>query len=104
VVEFDLPTTTVSSDFRAVVDVEACIGCGECVEQCQFKALALPEDICKVDESRCVGCGQCVTVCPSDALYLERRQKDEVPRPPADFNEWVAKRAEERGIRLEKIL
>jgi electron transport complex protein RnfB len=104
VVEFDIPTTTISSDFRAAVDAEACIGCGECVEHCQFKALAVPEDICQVNEARCVGCGQCATVCPSDAIYLERRPKGEVPLPPADRKEWLARRAEERGISISDVL
>lgn len=112
VVELDIPSTTVSSDFRAVVNSEECIGCGECVEHCQFKALAVPEDVpsassgqvCEVDVSRCAGCGQCTTVCPSDAIYLERRPEDEVPLPPADRKEWLSKRAEARGIRLEEVL
>jgi electron transport complex protein RnfB len=104
VVEFDIPTTTISSDFRAAVDAEECIGCGECVAQCQFKALAVPEDICEVDVARCVGCGQCTTVCTTNAIYLERRPEDEVPLPPADRKEWLSKRAEARGIRLEEVL
>jgi electron transport complex protein RnfB len=104
VVEFDIPTTTVSSAFRAVVDADECIGCGECVEQCQFKALAAPEQVCEVDVTRCVGCGQCTTVCPTDAIHLERRLEDEVPLPPADRKEWLAKRAEARGINLQDIL
>jgi electron transport complex protein RnfB len=104
VVEFDIPTTTISSDFYAVVDADECIGCGECVEQCQFKALAVPEEICQVEMIRCVGCGQCTTVCPSDAIYLERRPEGKVLSPPADRKEWLAKRAEARGINLRDIL
>jgi electron transport complex protein RnfB len=112
VVEFDIPTSTVSSDFRAVVDVDECIGCGECVEHCQFKALAVPEDvpsassgqICEVDVARCVGCGHCTTVCPTDALSLKRRSEGESPLPPADRKEWLAQRAEAREIRLDEIV
>lgn len=104
VVEFDIPTTTISSDFHAVVNADECIGCGECVEQCQFKALSVPEDVCEVDATRCVGCGQCTTICPTSAIYLERRPEDEVPLPPADRKEWLARRAEARGISLQDIL
>jgi electron transport complex protein RnfB len=104
VVEFDLPTTAISSDFRATVDADECIGCGECAEQCQFKALSVPEDICQVDEARCVGCGQCTTVCPTDAISLERRPEGELSLPPADRKEWLAKRAQKRGINLQDIL
>jgi electron transport complex protein RnfB len=104
VVEFDIPTTTVSSNFRAVVDADECIGCGECVQQCQFKALAVPEQVCEIDLARCVGCGQCTTVCPTGAIYLERRPEDEVPPLPADRKAWLAERAETRGISLQDIL
>jgi electron transport complex protein RnfB len=103
VVEFDIPTTMVSSDFYAVVDAEECIGCGECGQRCQFKALAVPEQVCQVNLARCVGCGQCTTVCPTGAIRLQRRPKDEVPLPPADRQEWLAKRAEARGIDLRDI-
>ncbi len=104
VAEFGVPTTAVRSDFHVVVDDELCIGCGDCLEHCQFGSLSMPEDICVVDYSRCVGCGLCATVCPSDALYLERRPEGEVPLPPADRNEWMVQRAEERGISMADIL
>jgi len=104
VVEFDIPSTAVSSDFRAVVDADECIGCGDCVEQCPFKALAVPEQVCEVDVTRCVGCGQCTTVCSTDAIYLERRPQDEAPSLPANRKEWLIRRAEARGINLQDIL
>ena len=104
VVEFDIPTAVARSDFRVVVHAEVCAGCGDCVERCQFGALAVPEDTCAVDYTRCVGCGLCVQVCPTAALSLERRPKGEVPPPPADNQEWMIQRAQERGIRLEKVL
>jgi ferredoxin len=104
VVEFDIPTTTISSDFRAAVDADECIGCGECVAQCHFGALAVLEDVCEVEVARCVGCGQCTTVCPADALSLERRPEGEIPLPPADRKDWLARRAETRGVRLDETV
>jgi electron transport complex protein RnfB len=86
------------------VDADLCIGCEDCVERCQFGALAVPEDICEVDYARCVGCGVCATVCPTDALHLERRPEGETPPLPADNDEWLSWRAEKRGIRLEEVL
>jgi len=82
VAEFGVPTTAVRSDFQMVVDAVECIGCGDCLERCQFDALSLPDDVCLVDYSRCVGCGLCATVCPTEAMYLERRPEGEVPLPP----------------------
>lgn len=104
VTEFGVPTAIAKSDFRAEMDVESCIGCGDCIERCQFGALALSEDVCEVDYSRCVGCGVCAVVCPTDALYLERRSAGEVPPPPADIREWGIQRAEQRGISLADVL
>jgi ferredoxin len=98
VAEFSIPTAVASSDFMAVVDPELCAGCGDCLERCQFGALALPDDVCLVDAGRCVGCGLCITVCPNEALYLERRPEGEIPPPPADFRDWIAQRAEARGL------
>ncbi|MBE9507401.1 MAG: 4Fe-4S dicluster domain-containing protein, partial [Chloroflexi bacterium] len=82
----------------------ACIGCGDCVERCQFEALSVPEDICVVDYARCVGCGVCVTACSADALHLERRPEGETPTLPTDHRDWMVQRAVERGIRMEEIL
>jgi ferredoxin len=104
VAEFGVPTAVARADFRAVVNVEACIGCGDCVARCQFGALSVPDDICIVDEVRCVGCGVCATVCPTDALQLERRPEGEVPAPPADPRDWGRRRAEARGISLDVVL
>jgi electron transport complex protein RnfB len=98
VAEFSNPAVIASSDFLAVVDAEACAGCGDCLERCQFGALALPEDVCLVDEVRCVGCGLCATVCPTEALHLERRLAGQIPPPPANFKDWMYKRAEARGL------
>jgi Pyruvate/2-oxoacid:ferredoxin oxidoreductase delta subunit len=104
VAEFDIPTAVARSDFRATVDEDACIGCGDCVERCQFEALAVPEDICVVDYARCVGCGVCVTACSTDALHMERRPEGETPTLPTDHRDWMVQRAAERGIRMEEIL
>jgi H+/Na+-translocating ferredoxin:NAD+ oxidoreductase subunit B len=98
VAEFSIPTAIAKSDFYAVVDAAACAGCGDCLERCQFGALAVPEDVCVVDAGCCVGCGLCATVCPTEALYLERRPEGEIPPPPADYTDWLVQRARARGL------
>jgi ferredoxin len=98
VAEFSIPTAVASSDFVAVVDADACAGCGDCLERCQFGALAVPDDVCLVDVGRCVGCGLCTTVCPTEALHLHRRPEGAIPPPPADFRDWMDQRAEARGL------
>jgi electron transport complex protein RnfB len=98
VAEFSIPTAIAKSDFVALVEADACAGCGDCLERCQFGALAMPEDICVVDAGCCVGCGLCATVCPSGALHLERRPEGEIPPPPANYKDWLAQRARARGL------
>jgi ferredoxin len=96
--EFGIPSAVASSDFVAVVDGDLCAACGDCLDRCQFGALDLPGDTCLVDVGRCVGCGQCITVCPTGALVLSRRPEGEIPPPPANFRDWMSKRAEARGL------
>jgi electron transport complex protein RnfB len=104
VAEFDIPTAVTHSDFWVIVDTETCIGCADCVEHCPFGALAVPDDVCEVDYARCVGCGVCAIACPADALHLERRPQGETPPLPTDNDEWMAWRAEERGLTTSDVL
>ena len=63
---------TASSNFLARVDEETCVGCGECVDYCQMRALKLSDDIPKVDPVFCLGCGVCVAKCPTKSISLVR--------------------------------
>lgn len=102
--EFGQRGAAAPSGFRSRVDPDVCTGCGACIERCQFGALAVDGGVCASDRSRCVGCGLCVRACPEGALSLERRAEGELARPPANEQEWLAQRAEVRGISLEDIL
>jgi ferredoxin len=61
-----------SSGYICQLDESLCIGCGECVESCQFEALSLDGYTSRVDAEKCMGCGVCVTHCAQGALSLER--------------------------------
>lgn len=76
------------SGYRAQVDVDLCIACGNCIDFCQFDALSLG-DVALVDGSECMGCGVCVSKCPQDALSLARDTTQE----PLEIRELVAARA-----------
>ncbi|MBN1177824.1 MAG: 4Fe-4S binding protein [Anaerolineae bacterium] len=102
--EFDVPNAVAHSDFYAVVDADVCIGCGDCVERCQFGALSVPGDVCVVAYTRCVGCGVCAVVCPADALSLLRRPEEDVEPLPANLKEWMVQRAQARGVSIFDIL
>lgn len=58
------------SRFRVSLNEEKCLGCGVCVDRCQFHAIELDE-VAKVDPDSCFGCGNCVLTCPAEALVLE---------------------------------
>jgi ferredoxin len=60
---------------RARADVEACTGCGECVERCPFSAIAIGPKHKRaiVDPEKCYGCGVCRSACDYGALTLVER-------------------------------
>ncbi len=56
------------------VDIDACIGCGRCVNSCPTGALELKDDNAWLkDEKLCDGFGSCIAVCPENALYIDIR-------------------------------
>jgi ferredoxin len=61
----------ISSGYLCQVDTGLCIGCGLCVDACQFDALQMDE-IIRVDADACMGCGVCQAKCPQGALSLVR--------------------------------
>ncbi len=79
------PTKIVDpSRFQAVVDEEACSGCGECVDRCFFDAITLlerdGEEVSNISADKCMGCGLCQVTCPEDAISLVVvREEDFVP-------------------------
>jgi len=59
-----------SSGYISLVDEDLCIGCGDCIDYCQFFALSMDDGYARTDQSICMGCGVCVTHCVQDALSL----------------------------------
>lgn len=88
VVEFNKPSAITKSDFLVVIDEDLCVGCGDCIERCQFTALVLEDLICRVDLGSCVGCGLCVPVCQDEAMVLIRRPEGEMLPPPENIRTW----------------
>ena len=77
--DLHMPSIGAVSGFRLKIDEEACIGCGDCVERCPTKALAVEDEVVRVDLRRCIGCGLCSSACPSEALSMERREDASAP-------------------------
>jgi len=69
------------SRYEAQVDADLCIGCEDCVDRCQFDAIAMQDNVkgdyrAVVDPDKCWGCGVCTVICAPEALTMK------IVRPP----------------------
>jgi len=71
-----------TTNFYALVDADACNGCGVCEKRCQVGAARVTETTRQsaIDLNRCIGCGICVPACPKKALSLQKKTVE--TRPP----------------------
>ena len=72
-----------STNTLSVIDVDACTGCGTCLEWCPTDAIALNEDgVAQRDERACLGCGVCARFCPESAISLKEGARKVFILPP----------------------
>ncbi len=64
------------------IDIDACMGCGLCEENCAFDAIHVVDGLAEVNES-CTLCGGCVDFCETDALSIEGQDRQDV-----DLSAW----------------
>jgi len=71
-----------AANFFALVDADACNGCGVCAKRCQVGAARVAETTGQsaIDLNRCIGCGVCVPTCLKKALSLQKKPVE--TRPP----------------------
>ena len=89
------PVDWVRAYYRAVIDADLCIACGECLERCQMAAIKEGADFAEMIEGRCIGCGLCVTTCPVEAITLQ--PKPGMEAPPEGLADTLKKIEGERG-------
>ena len=82
------------SNYRAVIDADACIACGVCQERCPVDAIAditepgPAEGKSRVAREKCIGCGVCVIGCASDAIDMVPVSPEEWFHVPNSMAEW----------------
>ena len=96
--------TFIEPRFRVDRDMDRCITCKVCVNQCTFDVHYHDEDLDRVlaREENCVGCHRCSVFCPTNALTISRR-----PPPYGENSNWtpgvladIRKQAETGGMVL----
>lgn len=71
------PVNTLQVDFisghEALIDSDACTGCGICADMCRFGAIQADGEGFRVDSRRCEGCKVCVAFCPNGAVQFPEK-------------------------------
>ena len=50
------------------VDIDECVGCGTCVDECPQETISMNDDDIAVISDECTDCGLCVEACPTAAI------------------------------------
>ena len=54
------------------IDIESCIACGDCQNNCPVDGAIIPGDTYRVDASLCIDCDLCSESCPTASIYRLR--------------------------------
>ncbi|QHI72392.1 RnfABCDGE type electron transport complex subunit B [Aminipila terrae] len=54
---------------------QGCISLGDCVSVCQYDAIRICDGVAVVDRDACVGCGMCEKACPNNVITIAEKNK-----------------------------
>ena len=94
--KLEKPAEQVHSNYRALIDGEACVACGVCAERCHMDAISIGETAV-LNHDRCIGCGVCIPECPTEAIRLQAKDADTRYVPPKLTYQTYLRMAKERG-------
>lgn len=90
-----------TSNFIPVVNIDNCVGCGNCMKRCHINAISLnasdndKKNKAVINTELCIGCGACVKGCKKNAMMLVR--KKDIYIPPKDKKEQMLNIANDKG-------
>lgn len=76
------------------VNVEKCIGCGQCAKDCFPRDIEIVDGKAKINNVSCIKCGHCIAICPKDAVWTDEYDMKDVK----DYNK------EEFAVDADKLL
>jgi len=60
--------------YKITIEVEKCVGCGECVDICPEEVFELQDEkAVAINDEDCVGCESCVEACEEEAITVEEQ-------------------------------
>ena len=76
----------------------ACIGCTKCTTVCNFDAIAIEDNLARIDDAKCKSCGLCAVVCPTGAINSYKKlPKKEAAEKAAATKKAAAAKAKEKA-------
>lgn len=53
-----------------------CIGCSLCVNNCEYGAISVEDNLAVIDYEKCTACGKCAEVCPRGIIVAPKVEED----------------------------